>query len=415
MQAFQFGNSTPAIRKVPWERLPLGAIIIDWPTVNDALIPELISYPVMTEALRGALTQRYHFLRNRTVTIVDPALGLEPPEIQLLSREAARLQAGLPQIRAVKAELRDRWRMDPEAAGRLADAVQFDESPYTLTKSWLRSLSTIVRSAEPFGAALWPSGIEGKSLSALVAELVTEQIRLLEPQDTLVDVGVDVSYSMAVTGKAELAWSCMVDLMSTLSTALAMSTWRAWLISDEAVPVDWLRSLGFAAARGDESTFEVLLRRHRVRPGETSFSPFFRSVTSVAQGYRRHLCVLITDGVCQDRSEALRMAERLRKWNIDYLQLVIHRDDDLRHQVITRSSEDVVDGYLAEDAQSPEDEEYELSDAELAERSSRRLREITDIAEAAHGGQLVLNWIPLLGYLAIDVYEQWLGEVIASL
>lgn len=413
---FDFGGSQPAIRKVPWERLPLGAIVIDWPKLNNASIPELLSYPVMTESLRTALTQKYRFLRNRAVTIADPSLGLQTPQIQHLVWKASGLQDGIRRLNVYKTRALGRWRTDPDAERLYADAMRYDGGPYVLLKSWLRSVSAVVRSGQPFGANVWASGIEELPLTTLVAKLITKEIYVPDPQDTLVDVGIDVSYSMRVTDKALFAWKTMMDILPLLGAKLGTSRWRVWFVSARAVLADWRRpgAVPHSGKEGD-SDLDELLRANGIGSGETKFAPFLREVVNTRDRCRRHLCVLITDGVCQDRAPTLRLAERLRSWGTDYVQLVIHRDDDLRHRVITQSAESSIDGYLRKDGQSPDDEHYDLSDSELAELSNRRLREVTDIAEAAHGGQLVVNWSPLLGYISIDVYERWLGDVIASM
>lgn len=387
MQLFQFSNSNPAIREVSWERLPPGAIVIDWPKTDDLPVPELLSYPVMTESLRSDLTEKYRFLRGVSVTIADPSLGLEPPEVEHLVRKAGRMHDGLRRLNAYRSRIFTDWENDPDALAGLAEATRHDNGPHTRVKSWLRPVSMLVRSGLPFGVHAWGPGIAEMPLVTLISGLLSEEIRVPEPHDTLVDVGVDVSHSMRATGKAEYALDTVKALLLLLGARLAVSTWRAWLVGDRAAPVDWKRLSELSNdARGGESELDVLLRANGIGPGETNLAPFLREVVNSREMCRRHLCILITDGAYQDRASSLRLAERLRSWGTDYVQLLLHRDG-----------------------------EFDLTDSEIAELAERRLREATDIAEAAHGGQLVLNLMPLLGYVSIDVYERWLGEVVASL
>jgi hypothetical protein len=49
------------------------------------------------------------------------------------------------------------------------------------------------------------------------------------------------------------------------------------------------------------------------------------------------------------------------------------------------------------------------SEEEIREVADRELQKVTDIAEAAHGAQLILTYFPLFALVTIDVYERYLG------
>ncbi len=59
-----FPGERASIRRAHWSELPLGSVIVDWPTLHNASIPELAQYPVITQRLRAELANRYQFLSD---------------------------------------------------------------------------------------------------------------------------------------------------------------------------------------------------------------------------------------------------------------------------------------------------------------------------------------------------------------
>ncbi len=402
-----FESGLQGIRLVRWEELPLGSVILEWPSLHNASIPELLGYPLITEALRSELFRRCQFLKGRTVKIVDPSLGLDEGGARRFYREAGRLKDSLAAVNELKAGILSRALNLPEAREGLSQQSLRDSSPYILVKDWMRSLSGSLREGGVFCPRIWSPGIEKASLGELIGGLVSGAFPFLPGKDSSqVDVGIDLSYSMTHSGKSGFAFSAFAEIIPALALRLGTSRWRLWGLGEDARPLSLERFLG-----GPEGLSGLVPERG---DSQTRFAPFFRKAygPDVAEGSR--LCIIITDGLCQDKAESLRILEKLKQEGIEYLQLILLCDEEHRMAVQSSGPDRSRDGFLTEGELGAGDVEIRRSDEELGAYCTERLREATDLAEAAHGGQLVLSWYPLLSFLTVDVYERYLGTLLPA-
>jgi len=409
---FDPNETLRGLRRCPWEKLPLGSVVVEWPTLHNAFIPELMSYPLITENLRSALFAKYQFLAGRTVTIADPSLGLDEGAVSRALLEARRIFDGLPAAAALKRKLRSSLLGMPGAREGLASSARYESGPYVLVKDWMRSIAGILRDRDEFGAGLGrglgcaPSA--GEDLGSVLGRLLAGGLRALpSASSSIVDVGIDLSFSMTASGKAELAWRALAELVPPLARRLGTSRWRLWLVAGKASEVDWSRY-----DPEDPPAMERLMAKHKLEPEETKFEPFFGELLHSGPVPERRLCILVTDGACQDRGAALRSLERLADEGIEYVQLILHEDGEYRDSVETGDGRRVKDGVIPEDEIGESDRVVRRSDEELEAYCAERLREATDLAEAARGGQLVLTWYPLFGTVALDLYERYLGKLL---
>jgi hypothetical protein len=372
-----------------------------------ASIPELADHPVMTERLRALLTRRYQFLQSRTVTIVDPAAGIDVATVRGAIRDGRELAHALVLAqrlqRALSRELSER----PDAREGVSEQVSMERRPYTLTKSWARSVSQLLRDRHPFGRVAWPSVTTETSAADIAARVLEGEIRSPRDAKVSIDVGFDVSRSMMIDGRVEYAYLQAVSLLGRLQAAFSSLTWRLWTVSDDT------RLAAEGTSPYEKHPLETVLRRTGVRAGETRFAPFMRTVRDHTPASGGHLCVLVTDGECSDRPETLRWAERLHACGTDYLQVILHRDDDHRRYVRSPSGSRPVDNVLTDDELRRVDRLITRTDAELHTATADHLRRVTDIAEAAHGAQIVLTYLPLFALVTLDVYERYSGELLA--
>jgi hypothetical protein len=374
----------PVIRKVRWTDLPLGAVVVEGPPLFHAMIPELAGYPVITERLRAELFRRYQLGAQAAVTIVDPSYEIEPIDFRLLDQEARRLVGGLAPLVDLKKRSRQGLLTRPDARAGLSTVSRWEEGPYTLVKSWARSVSSVIRDPSDFGSALW--GDRGPAtVGDAVGGLLTGRLPSPSRNPTAIDLGVDVSYSMTVTGKADLALEELTQVVGPLVGRWGASDWRVWAFAETAV-------------RDTE----------RRPPGtETRLAPFLRRVLDSHRDGTAHLCVVITDGRCQDAPEALRLLERLADRGIDYLQLILLDDDDGRQYTVgsDQGRDDVVTDETLKEGQ----EVLTRTDAEWEAFQTEALAQVTDLAEAAHGAQVVLTWTPVFRVVTLDVYERFVS------
>lgn len=401
-------SSHQAIRTVPWRNLPLGCVVLDWPVMSGASIPELMDYPVMTERLRDHLSRTYQFLLSRSVVIADPAAGLALADIRDAANEGRQLASSFAAARRLKLDVLAALSSRLDARDGIAAQMTFEESPYLLTKRWARSIAQILRDNRPFGAHTWPEVASEASAADIAAAMLTAQVPPFGTIDLTLDIGFDVSRSMMLDDRAAYAYDQARGLLERLRSAFRPLTWRLWTVSDEATVVCE------AGSPYPKRSLETVMRSAGVRAGETRFAPFLAAAAARAPARGGHLVVLLTDGECSDRPQTLRHAERLARRGIDYLQLVLHRDDDHRTVVEGGSGTRPVDNIRGTADLVDGDRLVVRSEDELRAAVDRELGAVTDIAEAAHGAQLVLTYFPLFSLVTIDVYERYLGLLVAG-
>lgn len=395
--------SHQAIRTVPWRSLPLGCVVLDWPVLSGASIPELTNYPVMTERLRDHLGRTYQFLLSRSVVIADPSAGLALTDIRDAAGEGRELAISLESARRLKDDLLAGLSSRPEARDGIAQQMTCEESPYLLTKRWARSVARMLRGAEPFGTAAWPEIASGASAADIAVGMLTGDVPPLGSTELTLDIGFDVSRSMMIDERAGYAYDQALALLERLRSAFRLLSWRLWTVSDDTTVV------AEGGSPYPRRSLATVMRGAGVRAGETRFAPFLTAAANRAPARGGHLVVLVTDGECSDRPQTLRRAERLHLRSIDYLQIVLHRDDDYRTIVESASGPRPIDNIRGTSDLADGDRLVTRSDEQLRAVVDHELAAVTDIAEAAHGAQIVLTYFPLFSLVAIDVYERYLG------
>jgi hypothetical protein len=149
--------------------------------------------------------------------------------------------------------------------------------------------------------------------------------------------------------------------------------------------------------------------RTPVRSGGTNFGEAIRTVLAGAERERRNACIVITDGEPSDGTEALRYARKLRERSIDYTQILLHTDEDLRREVTTTPGEfNVRDNIVAEEDVA-DDRIVTLTGTELDRRRERRFDTFTRIAEVAGGNQVILTEFSALGLVSVELYDRYVG------
>jgi hypothetical protein len=413
IKPFTFTNSNAKIRRVSWEQIPLGSIILEWPIILNASIPELLDYAYCHCSITQCPISKVSIDGWHSVTIADPSLELEKVNVSTSLKQAKVIKDGLHQIQQFKSASKELWMNDSNVKDGLLGLAKYENSAFSLRKSWLKSISSVIRDDEKFGSSIW--GPEGKqeSLGTVLGQLLTGAIPDPYQYPAVLELGIDVSYSMFSNKKAHFAYRYSLELIAQLHRYFPISQFRVSLLSEKAYLTKEL-----IIQRDGKDSLDSMLNRLSIKPAGTQFAPFFRQVSQRAResliSHQNTLVILITDGVCEDQASALRTAELFAKEGIDYLQLVLHMDEEYREIIRTPHANQSLDGFrIAEDLREDE-EEYRLNDDELETKCYENLQRITDIAEAAQGNQLILTYYPLFKYLSIDVYEQYLGKLFTS-
>lgn len=408
------------IDEVRWKELPSGIVVLRAPLVNGLPIPELSAYPPLNDAKREELFARYHFLAEHKVLVAYPGNRAWAPllarEIRTLDgrvtavREAHRLVnaarsglAGLSDVTAAGVGRGDpaTGRDDPDVGRGEPDGA--GES--LLHRPSLFVSNRLVKDTYNSFTVTLPSGAEVPSFlhasretslaSVLLAEIagrpywpVDEPVRL--------HIGVDVSYSMKARGKLPYVEECLRQMQSFFGTVLERTEIVLYLFSDRARRVEGRLTSG-------------ALQMGNLRHGETMFEPLYRRVLANRSAARRNKLFVITDGEPSDVIAARSAAELLALHEVDYTQILLHFDDELRRVFEGPDSTSATDGIVETGPDESDVPFRALSDEELDRDVTRRLDTFTSIAEAAGGNQIVLTVYPVLGLLSLELYDRYLG------
>jgi hypothetical protein len=66
------------IKKVKWKHLRPAVILLSGAFINGYPIPELLNFPVITDQLLHNLFNKYQFLSEREVIVVEPVYNYSP-------------------------------------------------------------------------------------------------------------------------------------------------------------------------------------------------------------------------------------------------------------------------------------------------------------------------------------------------
>jgi len=377
------------VRRVSWAGLPLGSVILQAPTVGGSLPPELRDFPTVDRALRADLQRRYHFLANHPLTIAtvrDPAaaerFAAEVHELDRRLRGARDLGAGM------EREYR-RFGIDPEEMPGFMNATLTESS--RLVKDQYNSFSVNIGLEGPIPTILQSSAATDVSIGHVISDLLGGRLRIPKDEPVTLHVVVDVSYSMKDRGRLDHAMAAANSLATQLAGVMRNTRVKGYQFSDTVRRVDLPSTRIAPASAGTRQSAAVrALLRHR------------------DEG-RHNSVLLITDGEPEDYAETLRMVPALREAGIDYTQVLLHTDEDLRHEVLSRPGEFVVKDKMIADGTVDEDRIITLDDAQVRQRREGRFAQFTRIAEEAGGNQVVLTEFLAIGLVTVELYDRYVG------
>ena len=393
------------LRKVPWQDLPDHAIVIGGANINGAPPPELLSFPPIDSALRGELLSRYRFLHNHAVLIAE---AHSPVEAVKLSGSIRALFEQVTSLRTVlgsfEAERRRILQLLPSGESSPADGSagdDFADSPLWSHPRVTEASRLVKDQYASFTLSLAPEaaipsflrGAASKRIS--VAELLIHKLaqERFIPNDLPVrlHLALDCSYSMKRRGKLDYG----VGAVNQLATAL-----RRMLQNTEV--------LGYAFS-SQSRRIDLPVNRIALPATETIQASLFQTVLKNRAPAKHNKLVLVTDGEPSDVEATLRMAEKLREERIDYTQILLHQDDELKHVTKDEHSDlESTDGLLSGEFDF-DTIARTLTPEELEEAKGRRFDTFTRIAQAAGGNQIVLTLYDALSLLSLEVYDRYLG------
>jgi len=392
------------VRKVAWGALPLGAIIIDGPTVGGVLPEELQGFPTIDRRLRDHLRNRYHFRQDRLITV---ATVTDPQSAERFAREMQTLDRRLRNTEPIASEaLREyaRFGVDRAAGPAFAQSALTESSrlvrdqynSFAVNRSRVDAAPSLLRragdaaDAAPTGAA----GLHGPASDIALGGVVSSLLegRLVLPADTPValHLALDVSYSMKTRGRIEHGIAAVNRIAKRIPAAMPNTRVHGYHFSDS------VRHIALPYGRA------------AVEAKGTKQAQLVRAVLKRQEAGRHNCFVLLTDGEPEDYADTLRVAEKLREAGLDYAQVLLHTDADLANEVTSAPGEfRVRDNMIAEDV--PDDRITKLTEEQVKENVDTRFERFTRIAEVAGGNQVVLTEFSALGLITVELYDRYVG------
>ena len=378
-----------ALRLISWSALPLGAVIIDGVRIDGVMPEELRAYPVVDASLRRRLFERYHFRSDHPVTIAgfsSPDAACERAvEIRSL---AERIRAGAP-LRADVAVERRFWDLGT------GDTPGFESPRLTessrLVKDVYNSFTVSTSRPGPIPTLLGDGPASDISFAQIVSGLLSG--RRLFPLDLplVLHCALDVSFSMKDRDRIRHGIAVVNRLAAQVPAVMPGTQVRAYAFSD------------------DTRELRTPVETIPLRSEGTKQAPVMQRVIRNADPATRNLLVLVSDGEPQDLPATLRTAEKLKTAGVDYLQILLHTDDDLRHQVVGARGEFEIRDDTVSESDVPAERIIALDSDALKKRVDARFDDFTRVAETAGGSQVVLTEFTALGLVTVELYDRYVG------
>ena len=386
-------NHLPPVRAVPWEKLQPGMILAGGVTINGAVPPELRDYPVLDHALLNELHGRYQFLRGRRLLVLDGS-----DRDLSAAREASRqLQTELERLRHLQA-FRDRFR---DERRDLLTSLGLPPDQVLLKSDLVEQTSLIPDRWNSFTVAVpltLPSLLGDLERTMTAADLLSgaliKAFRLPQVKPLLLHLVLDYSYSMQVTGRDRFVQAAVSYFRTLTEKMLSDVTLRLYGFSETCLP------LANLDPRGSE-----LPRRG------TSYTSFLHKVLHYRDPDRTNLVLLFSDGLPQDSAEAQRNAERLRRLNMDFCQVVFLLPEDQRCVLEGDGSTAALDGWAVPQlvGKTEAQQSRQRSDEELQAALEQQRADYTAFAAAAGGSQVILTVNQAAGLVGIETFDRYLG------
>ncbi len=385
------GSAAPraTLRHISWSSLPIGVVIVDGVRINGMFPDELRDFPVVDAPLRRFLFERLHFRSDHPVTIATfhslEAAHHHAEEIRSLDR---RIRAGEPLRQDVAVERRF-WSLDTNHEAGYASSRLTESS--RLVKDVYNSFTVSTSRPGPIPTLLGDGPASDISFAQIVSGLLSG--RRLFPLDVplVLHCALDVSFSMKDRDRIRHGIAVVNRLAAQVPAVMPGTQVRAYAFSD------------------DTRELRTPVETIPLRSEGTKQAPVMQRVIRNADPATRNLLVLVSDGEPQDLPATLRTAEKLKTAGVDYLQILLHTDDDLRHQVVGARGEFAIRDDTVSESDVPVERIIALDSDALKKRVDARFDDFTRVAETAGGSQVVLTEFTVLGLVTVELYDRYVG------
>jgi hypothetical protein len=384
------------IRKVKWKDLRAGSIVLVGAKINDSMIPELTGFPVLTDDLLNELFTTYKFLANREVVVADALYNFSPFEVAKDLRKNEETRNRFNRLRTdnmnhKKMILVDLG-LDPNTEIPIIETENVEQE-YLIRDNY-NSFSYLYGLSQDL--TVIPSLFHRLDLELSLGDLLSDRLNskfnLPDDKEVLLHLVVDFSRSMDSAGKLDLVISALNSFHDHIVGILPHTRINLYVFSDTCQPASYP------------------LNGHEINRGETDYSTFMKKVLHFRDKNVHNKIILFTDGQATDRLETLKMAELIKKNQIDYTQLIFDIKDEQRHEVVFPDGQPgsgVVDNVVSEVDDNMV--QVELTDEALDRKMKGIYHEFTEIAEACGGNQVIIRINELIRIVSVECYDRYMG------
>ena len=386
------------IRKVRWKNLGPGGIVIGGVSIDGNPVPELAGFPVLTERLVRTLLDKYRFLENRDVLIADVLYNFSPFELsetlKVSTRKIDKVNKFRNEYAAGKSLLLKELDSSYSPDKPLLES-DFIDHQYFKLDSWnsFTYLYGLDRDRNELPSMFHNTDLK-LSVSDLLANRIGSKFNIPEDRDANLHLVLDLSKSMDVGGKLEIAVDALNSIYRSVRDCFTKCKISMYGFSDSCTtltyPVD---NLG-------------------LKRGDTNYSSFIKSVLHNRDRDVWNMIILITDGLPTDRSEALKLCQLVKKNSIDYTQIILDTRETMRYEgrFIEGTAVNLVDNIIV-DEENIDIEDVILTDDELDNKMKGIYQDFTEIAGICGGNQVILKINKILKYVTVECYDRYIGAL----
>jgi hypothetical protein len=381
------------VRKIAWSALRPGMVLLSEIRINDAVPFELRGFPVITRELYAEVTSRYRLLPSREVLVALPRRYDDAGRMVLSLREAAAQADAVNRLRGGFFAARDGLVTElclPAGAETPIIGTSAVDAPRLVMDQWnsLGAAFTLPEDEREIPSFFRRRGLE-VTLADILAGKVDTMFRFPRDETVMVHLVVDFSLSMHNRGRIALVVDALGFFLGSLAGLLKNSRFLFYLFSDECKPVRFPFPMDAIPAR------------------ETNYASFAKKVLHQRDKTVRNKVLLFTDGRPGDESAARELLGLFRKNQIDYTQIVFNLSEEFDELVDDDQGRIEVVDNIAVNGQ--ELKTRRTTPEEREKLWTETMDCFTALARAAGGNQIVMNIDRALRFVAVEVYDRYLG------
>ncbi|MEM7181068.1 MAG: vWA domain-containing protein [Spirochaetota bacterium] len=295
------------LRKIFWKDLQPGMVYLGGVKIHGGAPIELGNFPVLTATLLHRLDEKYKFLANKEILVIETK-HISPEKFNEQIYSVGRQLKAFNDFRSNYREaLENLHKQFPPLFNRKAKKTLYIPE---IQENFCRKnfYNTFTFSQQHRYPSLLHELHTAVTFSDLFTGKIEAKFHLPQVDPLQMHIGIDYSESMEKTGFLKNAIQAVNFIAEYLEKFFPKLELYIYSFSERCRPVPFPLS-------GKE-----------VQRKKTSYTNFFKKVLHYRNREFRNIAIVLTDGQGKDWPESLEIAPRCKKYEIDYIQLVIYPD-----------------------------------------------------------------------------------------